>query len=419
MNNKQLDALIRTGENVMVGIGDGLYFRIARKKPSWVVKYTIAGKRSQMALPTPYPSMTLSEAKAEAIRIRQDAKIGVDPKSERQKKKSVIIRTVDQLFEDWYQTNLIKHIKHPEIPARYYRKEMQKHIGVMNITDVKPVQIRNIIDEVIDSGRMSIANKTLLHAKQMFNHAIKLGLTTYNPAQAFTPKDAGGSEAQRERVLTIIELEYAFKQFRKQSFIFTRDNYLACCLLLSLGCRKGELISARWEDIDLENKIWSMQPNKKKKNQTNPHVDIPLTDLTIAWFKELKVRSAGSEYVFPARRSSQKGFISSDTLNHALAKMLGMKVDSKKEPNKNLLSEVEHFTIHDFRRTFRSLLSGLGVSLHVAERCLNHKLKGVVGVYDRHNYFSERKEALQKLSDYLAPVLDPNFIATEGNNEKI
>jgi len=63
------------------------------------------------------------------------------------------------------------------------------------------------------------------------------------------------------------------------------------------------------------------------------------------------------------------------------------------------MGKVKHglpnFTVHDFRRTARTHLAALGVEPHVAERCLNHKLKGVEGVYNRHDYFEERRRALQ------------------------
>ncbi len=51
--------------------------------------------------------------------------------------------------------------------------------------------------------------------------------------------------------------------------------------------------------------------------------------------------------------------------------------------------------MHDFRRTARTHLAALGVEPHVAERCLNHKLKGAEGVYNRHDYFAERQRALE------------------------
>lgn len=406
LNNKKLDALIRAGDDVRKALGSGLYFRIARNTPSWVVRYTIAGKRSQIALPKAYPRMSINEAKRTALEIVENAKLGIDPKSERKKAEFAEIRTVDQLFEDWHQSDLLKNLKNPKIPARNYREEMKRHIGVMTVKDVTPQHIRKIIDDIVASDRPSVANKVLRSAKQMFNHAIKLNLITYNPAQAFTPKDAGGTEQSRDRALTLSEIEYAFKTLREQHHIFTRDNYLACCLLLCLGCRKGELISAKWESVDFDNAIWACIPNKRRANQPAKPVDIPLSPQVIDWFKELKVRAAGSEYLFPSRRrSKRRGYISDDTINHALSKMFGMQVDSKKQPYPNMLSEIEPCTVHDLRRTCRSLLAKLGTPEHIAERCVNHKVKGLVGIYDRHSYLDERREALDKLSALVGPYL--------------
>ncbi|MCQ8856599.1 integrase, partial [Escherichia coli] len=59
------------------------------------------------------------------------------------------------------------------------------------------------------------------------------------------------------------------------------------------------------------------------------------------------------------------------------------------------------------RRTCRSLLASLSVPPHVAERCLNHKLKGVEAIYDRYDYFEERKKALYALSDLMCNLILP------------
>lgn len=408
-NNIKLKRYIKEGKDMMTSMGDGLYFRIARKKPSWVVRYVIAGKRAQIALPQSFPTLSISEARVQAINIRQQVKIGIDPKSERKKTSLQPIHNVNQLFDDWYESYLVKQFKHPEIPARYYRKEIKPEIGVMTIADVTPQHIRTITDKIVDSGRKTVANKTLLYTKQLFNHALKLNLTSYNPAIAFTPKDAGGTEYSRQRALRVNEISYIFDVMRNNTEIFTRDNYLACCLLLCLGCRKGELIAAKWEHIDFVSQVWHCLPNKKKKHTPVQPIAIPLSPMAIAWFKELKVRAANSDYVFPARRASKRRkYISDDTLNHALSKLQGRKVDSKKKPYPNYLEEVEHFTVHDLRRTCRSLLAEIGVDERVAERCLNHKVQGLVGIYDRYHYFNERREALDKLMDYLMPYLDPS-----------
>lgn len=64
------------------------------------------------------------------------------------------------------------------------------------------------------------------------------------------------------------------------------------------------------------------------------------------------------------------------------------------------LERVEHdlhaFTLHDLRRTARTHLAALGV-----RRCLGHKIGGVEGTYDRHDYFDERREALTQWTNLL------------------
>jgi integrase len=66
-----------------------------------------------------------------------------------------------------------------------------------------------------------------------------------------------------------------------------------------------------------------------------------------------------------------------------------------------LMAGSPNFTVHDFRRTARTHLAALEVLPHIGERCLNHKVKGVEGIYNRHDFFEERKEALQKWADLL------------------
>ncbi|MBL4828479.1 MAG: site-specific integrase, partial [Aliivibrio sp.] len=248
-----------------------------------------------------------------------------------------------------------------------------------------------------------------MYAKQLFRHAIKINIIIHNPAQPFTQRDAGGLGQSRDRALTKDELTTVFQVLNANTDIFTRDNYLAFCMLLLLGVRKGELISAKWEHFDIKKCLWNMPDD----NKTGVAITIPLPPACMAILIELHIRACGSEYLFPARRASKRrGYISDDTLNHALAKIFGLKVDGNKQPYPNLLGNagIEHFTIHDLGRTCRSLLASLGVHGYIAERCLNHKLKGVEGIYNRHDYLAERKDALKKLSTYLADVINYNPI---------
>ncbi|WP_407047648.1 phage integrase central domain-containing protein, partial [Vibrio cholerae] len=78
------------------------------------------------------------------------------------------IISVDDLFEDWYKNDLAPRLKHPNIPARIYRKEIKPVIGEFKIQDVTALDVREIIQRVRDSGRLTIANDTLGYMKQLF-----------------------------------------------------------------------------------------------------------------------------------------------------------------------------------------------------------------------------------------------------------
>jgi integrase len=167
-----------------------------------------------------------------------------------------------------------------------------------------------------------------------------------------------------------------------------RDNELAFRLLLLLGVRKSELVGAAWSEFDLDAGLWNLPATRSK---TDSAVTIPLPDLAVRWLNELHIRAAGSPWVFPRRRTGKRdrGHISPDTLNVALARVA---------------HSLPHFVVHDLRRTTRTQLSALGVAPHVAERCLNHKQRGVAGVYDRHDYLEERRAALQRWAAVLEAI---------------
>jgi integrase len=77
---------------------------------------------------------------------------------------------------------------------------------------------------------------------------------------------------------------------------------------------------------------------------------------------------------------------------------------------------VTGWTLHDLRRTARSLLSRAGIASDIAEICLGHVLPGVRGVYDRHEYHEEKKRVFEALATQIARIVDPkdNVVAMRG-----
>jgi len=406
LNDKQVKSLLRKGEPGRFAAGNGLYFRVSNEGSGfWVVRYTANGKRREITLGK-YPELSLANAAAETAKLKAEVKQGIDPLAEKKRPDGVKIQTVNDLAADWLKNDIEKRLKHPQIPRRVYENDLAPRFGELSLNRVSPLDIRHAIEAITASGRPTVANDALGYCKQLFRHGIRLDLMKSNPADAFTVHHAGGVEQSRSRALAIDELTTVFRVFRENADQFTRENYLAAALLLVLGVRKGELIAAKWSEFSDDGKLWNIPEERSK---TGVAITIPLPSVAIGWLEELHLRACGSEYVFPARRASKRrGYISDDTLNHALAKLFGLKVRPG-EPPANKLGEagIEHFTIHDLRRTCRSLLASAGVPGHVAERCLNHKLKGVEGIYDRYDYLDERREALQKIADQLTPIINP------------
>jgi len=159
-----------------------------------------------------------------------------------------------------------------------------------------------------------------------------------------------------------------------------------------LATRKTELIGSRIVEFDLDAAIWHLPAERTK---TGAAIDIPLPRQAVEALRELVRLASNSAWLLPARKMQTRMIphIDPNTVNAAMAKSI-----------RPLLSDCELFTLHDFRRTARTHLEALGTLPHVAERCLNHKVKGVEGIYNRHDYFEERKAALQAWADLLAEL---------------
>ncbi|MDP2829632.1 MAG: tyrosine-type recombinase/integrase [Sulfuricellaceae bacterium] len=189
----------------------------------------------------------------------------------------------------------------------------------------------------------------------------------YNPAAAFNLADAGGKEEARKRWLTRDELVQLFEAMRKAKG-FTVENALAVKLLLLLAVRKQELTAAKTAEFNLDKAVWHLPAERTK---TSAPIDIPLSRPAVECLRKLIELGCSSDYLLPARKRQERMLphIHENTLNVAMSKV------------NPLLGEMENFCIHDFRRTARTHLAALGVSSHVAERCLNHKIEGVEGIY--------------------------------------
>lgn len=370
----------------------GNLFLVIRKSgyASWVFRYINPLEKNKRPEPTlgSFESLSLSDARKLAHEWRVMIERGQDPLTQRQIKKAQELKTVNSLWESFAELRK-KQIETQYIEQSLYRRKILPTLGNRAITDVRPLDINELISNI--KGRNSqptpsTANKTLSLLKNLFKHGVKLGVIDNNPAEAFDRNDAGGKEEPRQRVLSEEEVRTLFTAMRDAGASFSRENYLAVFLLLVLGVRKMELLSEKWEALDLKTGTWLLKEHSVK---TREAITLPVEPELIEMFQELKIYSAGSKYIFPARKKSNaknpKHHVGNDTLNSALNK---------------LDHGLEHFRVHDFRRTCRTWLSSLTILPHIAERYINHKQN----VYDVYDYLDERRAAQRLLIDKVWPL---------------
>lgn len=404
----QIKSLVTAGIPAMHKVEKNLYIRVTKPGTGfWVYQYKLQSKPHRMTLGR-YgrrpDGMPLADAREELVKVRALSRQGINPLAEKKRSRLLTETTVDDIAADWLDS-VRRSISNHHIPERVYRKEISPLIGKIAINRVSGLDIRHVLKTVQATNRPTTANDTLTHLKQLFGHAVKLGVIVSNPALAFNNRDAGGTERSRTRALSIDEIRIFFEVARNHSKNFTRENYLAVAILLVLMVRKTELTAAKWEEFDLDTRVWLL-PAERAKNKYE--IAIPLPTQVINWLNELKIRSAGSEYIFPSRRASGRPYISDDTINAALANLFGKSTRPTGSTTGDVLGAagLSHFVIHDLRRSGRTILPSLGYHSDVSEKCLNHKPRGVVGTYDRYDYFDERQAALQDVANLIAPLVD-------------
>ncbi|WP_145585596.1 tyrosine-type recombinase/integrase [Yersinia kristensenii] len=391
LTDMQIRAWIKVGERFEGrSDGNGLYLCFPKNYaiPFWRFRYKFVGKPRSMVIAS-YGELSLSKARETAKELSARVSLGYDVAGEKQERKAEALAKIEddknsmrvsELAAEYFERQILPRWKHPDILRRRIDKDINPHIGSMKVEDVKPRHIDDMLKAIVDRGAPTIATDVLRWTRRIFDYGIKRHALEINPCSAFEVSDAGGKEVSRDRWLTRDELIRLFQAMRMAKG-FSRQNEITFKLLLALCVRKMELCAARWEEFDLDAAIWHLPAERSKNGDA---IDIPLPPPAVEWLKELHTFSCNSAWVLPARKMQNRMIphIQESTLPVALAKVRAE------------MPDVENITIHDFRRTARTHLAALGVDPVVAERCLNHRIKGVEGIYNRHQYFDERKAAL-------------------------
>jgi len=372
--------------------GGGLTFTLsAAGTATWVLRYRVPGGRRELTLGN-YPDISLAEARKLARAKRAAIDSGADPAMEnrRERSKAIADWTVRQLADDYEDKVLVTKSSSTQRSYSRHLKRLRHKLGPMRVKEVEPQDVIS----VIENARLTWTESNMLRvtAAVLFKHAVGKKMIVRSPAAGIALEAILGKRPQvRKRLMmTADELHVILNAD------MSRPNLLAVRILFATAPRVSELYPARWEHVDLTNARWHIPASK-----TGPAMDVPLVPIVVEWFCELRELAMDSEYVLPARAYARRDRQGGDT--HINQNTIDRAIDWWIQTSS---PAVRRFTPHDARSTAKSHLRALGVTREISEMCLNHKLAGIEGIYDRYNYFEERRTALTQLAAFLVNCMD-------------
>lgn len=333
----------------------GFGLRCSPKSKSFVVMF---GEKRRLKTLGRYPALSLQDARREARLFLSEASFG-----KHQDNGITYEHAVTRFLSDCEG-------RLRPLTVREYRRHLGFFGFPKNLADVERSDVITKLEELRSTPTNQ--NYAFTSMKVFLNWCVRNQYLAHNPIAA-DKKPA--RLYSRERVLNDDELRRLFRHVRQTRSLF----HDLVALLILTGQRKSEIGNLRWEEVDQGKLVLSGDRTKNHRAHTLP---LSKTALHI-----IETRESMSPYVFPGRDGSRffNGFRrAKDKLDTELG--------------------IDHFTLHDLRRTFASNMARLGVPVQVTEKMLNHQsgsFGGVAGVYNRHGYMPEMEAAMNEYECFL------------------
>ncbi len=369
-----------------------------------------------------YPSVTLEAARKMAADWRDLIKQGKDPQEEARREieaeraRRAEERTVEEVARRFVQQYVV-HINRPKTQNERARilgfkieadgsltvgkneRGVVRHWEGRTINSVTRADIVDFIDSIFEQGKPIMANRTLALLKRMFSWAISKNYLKSSPCEGTEPP---GKENKRRRVLKPEELRAVWKATERLGWP-AGDAFR---MLILSGQRKSQVRLARIEDFDLEERVWTIPPEREGTKGDDAHV-LPITAEIEAIVKACPHKRG---FIF-STTGGEKPLYLGDKLKKqldaiALEELRKEAIDSGADTAD---IRIDSWVIHDLRRTMRTGLSSLAIPEGdlVRELVIGHKQKGVHGIYDVYAYIDEKRVALELWSAKLEGIVNP------------
>lgn len=334
----------------------------------------------------PYPALTLAKAREKARELV--VALQLDPDHFRKQKieqEDSSFRTFQIVAEDFKK----RHIDRKGLrTGRVMWQQIEKHLipefGPRDIRTIKRSEIARHLDKIEDRHGPSMCDSVLAILRSICKFHTSRDDDFASPIVSGMKR---GENNSRSRVLNDDEIR-VFWSVTGTMGIF--GGLLRVCLLT--GQRRTKVNLMKHTDISPQDGIWTLGREKREKFNADRIKLAPLALAIIADMPRINL----NPYVFPGTRL--RGPFSG----------WGQSIEQLHKLMKKALPEMEHWVVHDLRRTFRTRCSMLKIDREVAERCLGHRMGNAVEqTYSRYGFDSEMADAFQRIADHVAEIVNP------------
>jgi integrase len=389
----------RHGEAVLTEISDttkGLRLVLFPSgAKSWIVRYRAGGRSRKLTLgpavtldkgeANPEQVLTVSVARKRAAEAQIQIEQGHDPafgkaqeRQQRQDRQAAAAETFGSIAEAAFKrwTSERKDFRTADRQLADLTRLVFPVLGKRPIATIKRTDIVKLLDEVSTENGPTIADKMLsVISKVMQDYAKRHD--SYSSPIIRGMHRTSAKERKRSRVLDEDELRAVWKAA-------SEDGIFGCFVkfLLLTAARRNEAALMTWAEVN-GGGTWTLPAarNKVKVELVRPLSGVARSVLAgIPRTGDLVFQQDGRKVV---------------------ADFNGMK------KNFDQRCGVTDWTLHDLRRTARTLLSRAGINSDHSERCLGHVIGGMRGVYDKHEFFNEKKHAFEALARTIQNIVKP------------
>lgn len=364
-------------------VGPNLNLVVRGNSRTYVFRYSVDGKRKEKSLGSA-EKISISQAREQAEKFRVGLSEGHAPKTNKEvlvedaRKEEAptfeayALKTIDKIAS----VRMWKNAKHKAQWFSTVKAYALPVLGKKKLADIKKQDILEVLNPIWLT-KNETASRVRGRLENIFSYAVSDGLMEFNPAlwrgnlDRELPPPGKVQKTEHHEAMSLEELQEKISRF------FPTDNRTRQVIVFTIltASRVGESVPAKWDEIDWDNKVWSVPSERRKDGKPYPH-RVPLSTQAVELLKSL---DRTGEYIFSIK----------DTLGsrYSLAVLLKRMTGTQA-------------TMHGFRSTFRDWAAENGVPDTVAEKCLMHATgNAVVQAYQRSDLLEQRREVMQRWAD--------------------